>query len=40
VIEHLKLFVARISIPKVIKATEKAHLLPELVLYTLNTPIL
>ncbi|KAF5383731.1 hypothetical protein D9615_003688 [Tricholomella constricta] len=29
--EHLKLFVARINIPKVIKATEKAHLWPELV---------
>jgi len=31
VMEHLKLFVARINIPKVIKATEKAHLWPELV---------
>ncbi|TFY72317.1 hypothetical protein EVG20_g697 [Dentipellis fragilis] len=30
--EHLKLFVSRINIPKVIKATEKAHLWPELVL--------
>ncbi|KAI5123544.1 hypothetical protein M0805_006703 [Coniferiporia weirii] len=29
--EHLKLFVSRINIPKVIKATEKAHLWPELV---------
>ncbi|KAF8970291.1 armadillo-type protein [Flammula alnicola] len=29
--EHLKLFFARINIPKVIKATEKAHLWPELV---------
>jgi clathrin heavy chain len=29
--EHLKLFVARINIPKVIKAAEKAHLWPELV---------
>ncbi|OCH91028.1 clathrin heavy chain [Obba rivulosa] len=29
--EHLKLFVTRINIPKVIKATEKAHLWPELV---------
>ncbi|EJD47981.1 clathrin heavy chain [Auricularia subglabra TFB-10046 SS5] len=29
--EHLKLFVARINIPKAIKATEKAHLWPELV---------
>jgi len=29
--EHLKLFVARINIPKVIKAVEKAHLWPELV---------
>jgi hypothetical protein len=29
--EHLKLFIARINIPKVIKATEKAHLWPELV---------
>ncbi|KAF8159760.1 hypothetical protein B0H34DRAFT_858496 [Crassisporium funariophilum] len=29
--EHLKLFSARINIPKVIKATEKAHLWPELV---------
>jgi clathrin heavy chain len=29
--EHLKLFVARINIPKVIKAIEKAHLWPELV---------
>ncbi|KAI5995695.1 armadillo-type protein [Pisolithus albus] len=28
--EHLKLFVSRINIPKVIKATEKAHLWPEL----------
>ena len=31
VMEHLKLFVSRINIPKVIKATEKAHLWPELV---------
>lgn len=31
VMEHLRLFVARINIPKVIKATEKAHLWPELV---------
>ncbi|ETW78923.1 hypothetical protein HETIRDRAFT_155976 [Heterobasidion irregulare TC 32-1] len=30
--EHLKLFVSRINIPKVIKASEKAHLWPELVL--------
>lgn len=29
--EHLKLFVARINIPKVIRAAEKAHLWPELV---------
>ncbi|KAJ3769204.1 armadillo-type protein, partial [Lentinula raphanica] len=29
--EHLKLFVARINIPKVIRAVEKAHLWPELV---------
>jgi hypothetical protein len=29
--EHLKLFITRINIPKVIKATEKAHLWPELV---------
>ncbi|THH32376.1 hypothetical protein EUX98_g1821 [Antrodiella citrinella] len=29
--EHLKLFVSRINIPKVIKATERAHLWPELV---------
>ncbi|KAG8915959.1 hypothetical protein FRC02_004302, partial [Tulasnella sp. 418] len=29
--EHLKLFVSRINIPKVIKATEKAHLWSELV---------
>ncbi|KAF8920783.1 clathrin heavy chain 1 [Mucidula mucida] len=29
--EHLKLFVSRINIPKVIKATEQAHLWPELV---------
>ncbi|KAK0446711.1 hypothetical protein EV421DRAFT_1790875 [Armillaria borealis] len=29
--EHLKLFVSRINIPKVLKATEKAHLWPELV---------
>lgn len=29
--EHLKLFVSRINIPKVIKASEKAHLWPELV---------
>lgn len=28
--EHLKLFVARINIPKVIKATEQAHLWQEL----------
>ena len=31
VMEHLKLFVSRINLPKVIKATEKAHLWPELV---------
>ena len=31
VMKHLKLFVARINIPKVIKATERAHLWPELV---------
>jgi len=31
VMEHLKLFVARINIPKVIKATKRAHLWPELV---------
>ncbi|KZV62300.1 clathrin heavy chain [Peniophora sp. CONT] len=30
-VEHLKLFVSRINIPKVIKAAEKAHLWPELV---------
>ncbi|KAI0044509.1 clathrin heavy chain 1 [Auriscalpium vulgare] len=30
--EHLRLFVSRINIPKVIKAAEKAHLWPELVL--------
>ncbi|KAJ3982556.1 hypothetical protein F5890DRAFT_1529120 [Lentinula detonsa] len=29
--EHLKLFVARINIPKVIRAVEKVHLWPELV---------
>ena len=29
--EHLKLFVSRINIPKVIRATEKAHLWPEFV---------
>ncbi|KAH7873015.1 uncharacterized protein C8R40DRAFT_1161946 [Lentinula edodes] len=29
--EHLRLFVARINIPKVIRAVEKAHLWPELV---------
>ena len=29
--EHLKLFVSRINIPKVIRAAEKAHLCPELV---------
>lgn len=29
--EHLKLFVSRINIPKVIKAAEAAHLWPELV---------
>ncbi|KIY69192.1 clathrin heavy chain 1, partial [Cylindrobasidium torrendii FP15055 ss-10] len=29
--EHLKLFVSRINIPKVIRATEQAHLWPELV---------
>ncbi|GBE87611.1 hypothetical protein SCP_1102880 [Sparassis crispa] len=29
--EHLKLFVSRINIPKVIKAAEQAHLWPELV---------
>ena len=28
--EHLKLFVSRINIPKVIRAAEKAHLWPEL----------
>ena len=31
VMEHLKLFVSRINIPKVIRASEKAHLWPELV---------
>jgi clathrin heavy chain len=31
VMEHLKLFVSHINIPKVIKAVEKAHLWPELV---------
>ena len=31
VMEHLKLFVGRINIPKVIKAAERAHLWPELV---------
>ena len=31
VMEHLKLFVSRINIPKVIKAAERAHLWPELV---------
>jgi clathrin heavy chain len=31
VMEHLKLFVSRINIPKVIRAAEKAHLWPELV---------
>lgn len=30
--EHLKLFVTRINIPKVIRGAEKAHLWPELVL--------
>ncbi|KAI0091788.1 clathrin heavy chain [Irpex rosettiformis] len=30
-LEHLKLFVSRINIPKVIKAAERAHLWPELV---------
>jgi clathrin heavy chain len=30
--EHLKLFVSRINIPKVIRAAEKAHLWRELVL--------
>ena len=29
--EHLKLFVSRINIPKVIRAAEQAHLWPELV---------
>ena len=29
--EHLKLFVSRINIPKVIKAAESGHLWPELV---------
>lgn len=29
--EHLKLFVSRINIPKAIKAAERAHLWPELV---------
>ena len=29
--EHLKLFVSRINIPKVIRAAEKAHLWPELI---------
>jgi clathrin heavy chain len=29
--EHLKLFVSRINIPKVIRGAEKAHLWPELV---------
>ena len=31
VMEHLKLFVSRINIPKAIKAAERAHLWPELV---------
>jgi clathrin heavy chain len=31
VMEHLKLFVSRINIPKVIRAAERAHLWPELV---------
>jgi hypothetical protein len=31
VMEHLKLFVSRINIPKVIRAAEKAHLWPELI---------
>ena len=31
VMEHLKLFVARINIPKVIRAAEEGHLWPELV---------
>jgi clathrin heavy chain len=31
VMEHLKLFVSRINIPKVIRATEQAHLWSELV---------
>ena len=31
VMEHLKLFVSRINIPKVIRAAEQAHLWPELV---------
>jgi len=31
VMEHLKLFVSRINIPKVIRAAEKAHLWSELV---------
>jgi clathrin heavy chain len=31
VMEHLKLFVSRINIPKVIRGAEKAHLWPELV---------
>jgi clathrin heavy chain len=29
--EHLKLFYSRVNIPKVIRATEQAHLWPELV---------
>ncbi|KAI9629121.1 hypothetical protein H4Q26_018313 [Puccinia striiformis f. sp. tritici PST-130] len=32
--EHLKLFWSRINIPKVIRASEQAHLWPELVSYT------
>ncbi|KAF8757718.1 Ubiquinone biosynthesis monooxygenase COQ6, mitochondrial [Rhizoctonia solani] len=31
IMEHLKLFVSRINIPKVLKAAEQAHLWPELV---------
>ena len=31
VMEHLRLFWSRINIPKMIKATEDAHLWPELI---------
>lgn len=31
VMEHLRLFWSRINIPKVIRATEEAHLWPELI---------